>query len=70
MNLDIEYRIWDEASRTTTSVRESADCSGLTDIVQTETDGRVFRIAIPDSLVPLLIKALQRRLDDAKDGEP
>lgn len=73
--LDVEYRIYDQDTRALLIVRENPDCPGITEIVMQEEEDRKehkygAHITVDDNDLPLLIEALQRRLEDSKKNNP
>lgn len=64
--IDAEYKIYDQRTRATYTIRESPDIPGVTEILQSENGEAVACLSMRDDDVLLLIKALQRRMEDVK----
>jgi hypothetical protein len=66
--LCVEYRVYNDETKTNYTVMESADSPTLTEIIQSEAGDRKndTRLVIENENLPALIAALQRRYEDCK----
>lgn len=63
-SLEMVYEIWDDAHGERIEVGEDRDGIGITEIRSRQDDGVIIsRITLHDEQIPLLIQALQGRLN-------